>query len=220
MYKLLLQKQLRIGVLRPIGISRAQPLAPQTVAKYLLQRRGSSTARRILSTRIDALCVVPKFPLQNTLRRTPPNGTDVARVALPRTASDKKGFKPRTQIFGFLSKALGNLRGPKYTATYLDAEAALSRQERHYREIQFYHNRPKMRLPQTRVTRGRRRKAGVVTFVRNSLQPARSLLGQSRSLLPPINAYSRATATHAVGFVTTATSLAAYEPRADLLPIF
>jgi hypothetical protein len=219
-HKLLLQKQLRVGVLSPVAISRTQASTPQTVTKYLLQRRGDSIARRVISARINALRVAPKLPLQNTLPRTPLARLHVARAPLSRTTTNKKAFKPRIHTFGFLNRALGTLRGSKYTATDLDAEAALSRQERHYREIQFYHNRPKMRLPQTRVTRGRRRKAGLVTFVRNSLQPARNLIGQSRYLLPPVNAYSRVTAAHAVGFAPTATSLAVYKPRADLLPIF
>lgn len=177
-------------------------------------------ARRVVSARNAAFRVVPKFFAQNTLARGASKRPCVVRALVSRVRYSKRAFKPRIRAFGFLNKTPGVLATPKYAATYLKAEAALNRQDRRYRELQFYHNRPRMRLPQTRVTRGRRRKAGLVTFVRNSLQQATSLLGKSRTLLPPVNVYSRVTAKHAVGFAPTATSLAAYERRDGLLPVF
>lgn len=199
---------------------------PQVTTKYLLQRRGDSVARRVVRARAaqNLIFHVSPKPVSQSAQA---NGhfekstiTCAPRAMRSRTHSSKRAFKPRIHPFGFLSKALRALPEPRYTAASLQAEAALSRQDRHYREVQFYHNRPKLRLPQTPVTRSRRRKAGLVTFARNSLQPARSPLGQSLVFLPPVNAYSRATAKRAVGFASTATSLAAYENRNELSPIF
>lgn len=196
---------------------------PQATAKYLLQRRGHSAVQRVVSTHTSRNAVlrnVPKLPPQNALARSPRTRLYGARSLLSHARSSKGAFKPRIQAFGFLNRALGALRTPKYTTARLSADAALTREDRRYRELQFYHNRPKMRLPQTRVTRKRRRKAGLVTFIRNSLQQPRSLLVQSRTLLPPARAYSHVTAKRAVGFAPTAASLAAYEKRDDLLPVF
>jgi hypothetical protein len=121
---LLLQKQLRVGALSPVAISRTQASAPQTVTKYLLQRRGDSITRRVVSVRINALRVVPKLLLPSTLPQTPLTRLHVARTRLSRTTASKKVFKPRIHPFGFLDGALRALRGSKYAATDLDAEAA------------------------------------------------------------------------------------------------
>jgi hypothetical protein len=149
-----------------------------------------------------------------------PNSGNVSRVVLPRARFSKKTFMPRVRAFGFLNKVLRSSAEPRYTAASLQAAATLNRQNRRYREIRFYHNRPKMRLPRTRVTRRRRRKAGLVTFARNSLQKPQSLLGQAHTLLPPVNAYSRTTVKRVLGFTPTAASLTVYKRRTEQHPRF
>lgn len=223
---MVLQQQLRTAALCASATPTTEFTYLQAAAKHLLKRRGDSVAPRVVHTRTTRSLVfrnTPKLVAQRAPAGISSKKADpkrASRVVLPRMRPNKKAFKPRIQVFGFLNKTLRSLAEPNYTAASLHAVATLNRQDRHYREVQFYHSRPKMRLPQTSITRNRRRKAGLVTFARNSLQQPRTLLGQARALLPPVNAYSRATVKHIVGFAPRATSLAVYERRANLLPIF
>jgi len=71
-------------------------------------------------------------------------------------------------------------------------------------EVRFYHRRPRLRLPYTDVVRYRRRKAGLVTFTRNSLKQPRTLRGQQNLLLPPVAAYIASKSGYLRGVTPTA----------------
>lgn len=221
-----MQQQLRATNFSAGADSAAGVTPLQAVAKHLLQCKGSSVASRVVPTRLSpavSFRSTPKFVAQGApaaISLEEPNSVTVLYAVLSRPRAPKQTFLPRVRAFGFLNKLLRPSVEPRYTAVNLQATATLNRRDRRYRELRFYHNRPKMRLPRTRITRRRRRKAGLVTFARNSLQQARSLLGQARMLLPPTNAYSRITAKRIMGFVPTAASLVAYKRRTESHPRF
>ena len=96
----------------------------------------------------------------------------------------------------------------------------MSQEQRRYRAARICHRRPKLRLPNTEMTRRRRRKSGLVAFVRNSLKRPRTLLGHQRLLLPPVISYNAAVKFRQVGQTSFTNTLTAYETREDALPIF
>ena len=105
-----------------------------------------------------------------------------------------------TAIFpqpNFLEKVT-KLAMPLQISTTLQSHVALTHQNRHYKELQFYHRRPRTRLPGLAVTRMRRRKGGFVTFARNSLKRPRTLAGREHLLLPPANTYSTLSVNYSV----------------------
>jgi len=217
-----IQRQLRNGAFFAKNSLLGQSVHAQTVVQRLLTRRGTSLARRAIPARnvprVPVLAATDFAPAASTASSA--RAVRTPRTVLTRTRSSKKLFKPSTRVFGFLDKAVGVAVSPRHVAQHLESRAALDRTDKHYKELQFYHNRPKMRLPQTQVTRRRRRKAGLTTFTRNSLQPAHTATGRARLLLPPTTFYNRAPTQRTVGFVPTTRSLMVYKRRPNALPIF
>jgi hypothetical protein len=217
-----IQRQLRNGVFFAKNSSLGQSVHAQTVVQRILTRRGTSAARRAIPSRnalrASVLVAADFAPAASTANST--RAVRTPRTVLTRARSSKKLFKPSTRVFGFLDRAVGVAASPRHVAQHLESKAALDYADKHYKELQFYHSRPKMRLPQTQVTRRRRRRAGLTTFTRNSLQPAHTVLGQVRLLLPPTTSYNRALTQRTVGFVPTTRSLMVYKRRPNALPIF
>lgn len=217
-----IQRRLRNGVFFSKNSFLGQSVHAQTVVQRLLTRRGTSVARRAIparnAPRVPVLVAAGFAPAAATAKST--RAVRIPRTVLTRTRSSKKLFKPSTRVFGFLDKAVGVTVSSRHVAQHLESRAALDRADKHYKEFQFYHNRPKMRLPQTQVTRRRRRRAGLTTFTRNSLQPAHTAMGQARLLLPPATFYNRALTQRTVGSVPTTRSLMVYKRRPNALPIF
>jgi len=196
------------------------PLNLDLSAKYVLRRRGDSRGALINASR-----VLRNRLISRTLGATRPVtafylGVRAKQHSLSFRPSRKATFKPAARAFGFLAGTKHCIVLPEAMRSVQRSAAALDRRSLHYREVQFYHNRPYLRLPKTAVTRSRKRKAGLVTFIRNSLENARTILGQSRALLPPANAYSRAAVVRHQGFAPDANTLTTYRRRGDLLPIF
>ena len=188
--KRLLQRYVQTALLtapllraRPITKTRNYPLIRQV---RLL--RNSLSARNAVS--------------RPSTRNLSPKITAPLRVAhlrlLKRVLGRVQGYKSGS----FLQRRVGHaLQLQRYSlqATSVCIASELARRGRRYRELRFYRKRPPIRLPKTEVTRRRRRKAGLVTFVRNSLKRPQTLLGRQNLLLPPIAAYAAVTSLYAPG---------------------
>jgi hypothetical protein len=224
-YKLTVQRQLRAA-----AVTRVPPTSSSTAqmsVKTLLQSRGVSTLRGVLrvasarSRRNALLCkILLSAPSILPVVADPLALQQKAPTRLFRAQRKLSEYSPDVRSFGFLRKGRYETRDQRYNTTALSAERALHSQQRRYRELQLYRGRPKLRLPETAVTRRRRRKAGLVHFARNSLKRPRTLLGQQRLLLPPVEAYAQATTTHQYGYTPNAGTLGIYERGEDLLPVF
>lgn len=145
--------------------------------------------------------------------------TTKLRTGLLRTLR-KVSRKYTARAYGFLAKVQRTGLRTKTASALLQAAAILDRRSLHYRELKFYHNRPSLRLPELAVTRNRKRKAGLVTFTKNSLPNATNLLAQSLSLLPPASAYTSAKVRRTPALAPAPATLLSYRRRTDLLPIF
>lgn len=102
----------------------------------------------------------------------------------------------------------------------LQAALTVTQQRRRYKELRFYHRRPRIRLPGLSVTRARRRKGGFVTFAQNSLKRPQTLRGQQNLLLPPVGAYAGLVSNYSVKKQTAIHVLTASERRDDAWPQF
>lgn len=107
------------------------------------------------------------------------------------------------------TKRADALLGASAPAT--QATLNLLQQRLRYKELRFYRRSPTIRLPNTEITRRRRRKAGRVLFSRNTLKRPQTLRGLRNLLLPPATAYSSVTN----NYVATHTRAA----RANLEPL-
>jgi hypothetical protein len=186
----------------------------------VLQRKGHSagysakTGRALRNRLLFGEMRLGKFTTALSSANVATRQAGLARV--PRKVSHK--YAART--YGFLNKSQ---RGATRLTPLRDASQAVSALERkrlHYRELKFYHNRPKLRLPELTMTRRRKRKAGLATFTRDSLLHTRSAAGQARSLLPPTNIYSSIAVKQVQAFSPVADTLVSYVRRDDLSPVF
>ena len=217
--KLLLQRQLRRGslLLRSTSSNAATPA--RVSAQRILHASGASaslgssrlyTARLPQASGLAAATACTAVPVA-LLNLIPPS-------SLPRLHHQKR--RPNVSSFGFLGPFVTTAANQNLPYDNIRAIAQLKQQQHRYRELCFYHRRPQLRLPETKMTRSRRRKSGINTFVRNSLKRPRTLLGQQRLLLPPVNAHHVGVKTYRVGYSPRAFALAAYEHRDEVLPIF
>lgn len=108
----------------------------------------------------------------------------------------------------------------KQTAKEIQTEGLLSQQLKRYHAAQLVHRRSKLRLPGVSMTRTRRRRSGLVAFVRNSLKRPQTLRGRQQQFLPPANAHTVFKAAYRQIQVTNLNTFHAYEQRADRLPLF
>jgi hypothetical protein len=215
----LLQRRLSAAAAIPLPVSSGL-LKNTDTAQFVLQRKGHSAGHyaktgRALRNRL----ISGEVRLRGSA--TTPSSSNVATYSVAlRRVRRKVLQKYRARNYGFLNKVqLGATRLKLLRAT-LQAASALERKRLHYRELKFYHNRPRLRLPEQIMTRSRKRKAGLVTFVRDSLQHTRTTLGQVRTLLPPSSAYSSTVTKQAQLLNLTQDTLMSYARRDDLLPIF
>jgi len=111
-------------------------------------------------------------------------------------------------------------RQQKYNLAGLRSEVILSREQRKYRATSICHRRQRLRLPNTEITRQRRRKSGLVAFVHRSLNRPRTLLGRKHLFLPPVTTYNASIKLHQIGGSAGANTLTAYKTHKDALPIF
>jgi ribosomal protein S4 len=107
-----------------------------------------------------------------------------------------------------------------FTATKAKTALLLSIRARRYKELRFYHRRPGLRLPNVTVTRRRRRKAGHVTFVQNSLKRPRTRKGQQNVLLPPVLSYTSARTGYSANTTGVFSALSAKMQHKDAWPRF
>ena len=98
------------------------------------------------------------------------------------------------------------------------ARVELSRQQHRRHEFQFYHKRPRLRLPRTTVTRRRRRKGGLGLFARHTLKRPRTLLGVKNLLLPPRKVYTSSAFRVRAGSAATPRALRALTVRSNENP--
>lgn len=218
MRRVILQRRLSGATATPLYVATDAHNSP--AARVVIQRKGHSAKYRAATSRelrnrltsaemritksSKMLRVAKSIKYRSSLRR-------VAHLAM---------IKHKLRIYGFLNKnqqVTVRLSPPSST---LYATYALERKRLQYRELKFYNNRPRLRLPELAMTRSRKRKAGLVTFVRDSLRHTRSFLGQVRTLLPPANVYRSTAIKQSLAFSSTASTLTAYTRRDDLLPIF
>lgn len=216
----LLQQQLGNAAAVPLYATTGLSKSPVAAARFVLQRKGHSagyyarTARALRNRLIsgEVRLVLPSKVLFGSDGTRPQTG--LFRVAR------KVSRKYKTRTYGFLDKTQQTSTQPRTLYASAQARSALDRENLYYRELKFYHNRPRLRLPELAITRSRKRKAGLTTFTRNSLEYTRSPLGQARTLLPPANLYSSAVVKQAPAFSPTAATLMSYVRRDDLLPVF
>jgi len=110
----------------------------------------------------------------------------IARLVAPITGR-KSIRKLHARQNSFLQKHLVAVK-PVHGSTLLK-NSLLLMQQRRQKELRFYHKRLRIRLPGTKMTRKRRRKGGLVTFVRNALKRPKTLYGQQNLLLPSATSY-------------------------------
>lgn len=220
-----MQSQLRASAIT--GANSIRFGSTQHAVKALLQSRENSTLRcasRVTSAHLSRNGLLRKNIAPATRALAAPKFVAAqlqkAPTQLLRAWRRRSAYRADVRRFGFLYKGRVSARDARYTAAAVSAKSALRFEQRRYRELQIYHDRPRMRLPETAVTRRRRRKAGLVHFARNSLKRPRTLLGQQYLLLPPAAAYARAITAQRVGYVPGPGVLAAYKRQADLLPVF
>jgi hypothetical protein len=207
----------------PTVPSRAAPV------KALLQTRGKYLA--LGTSRVYGPQRLREHLVGNVVTEVSPERTAVA-AAVPATTGQLSavclvrsrgavgrlvGTVPRP---GFLTQIFNKKAAQKYTMTSLHDETFLSRQQRRYRELQFYHRRPKLRLPNTAMARHRRRKSGLVVFIRNSLKRPKTRVGCQRLFLPPVASLSVASTRLTVGHTVSESTFAAYERHDDAHPVF
>lgn len=119
----------------------------------------------------------------------------------------------------FLSRA-SHTRTQKQTVKEIQAEGLLSQQLKRYHAAQLVHRRSKLRLPNVSMTRTRRRRSGLVAFVRNSLKRPQTSRGRQQQFLPPVNARTALKATYRRIQAANPNAFHAYEQREDTLPLF
>jgi ribosomal protein S4 len=227
--KLRIQQQLRNATLPPVNAgSSTLASAPDAANRLLLRSRGrylSAAGARLTAQRTDrqkaltgfaaALTTYVSAPIVASLPAQYLNNSLVKR--LPRANTKQAVQSPR---FGFLNKISKTIKNHKYTVRRLRAQAVLHREQRYYRAARIIHRRPQMRLPDTAVTRQRRRKSGLVAFVRNSLKRPKTLLGRKQLFLPPAAPFRSATKVFGFSHAPTRATLRAYTQRDETLPIF
>jgi hypothetical protein len=227
--KLRIQQQLRNATLPPANAGSSTLVsAPDAANRLLLRSRGrylSAAGARLTAQRTDrqkaltgfvaALTTYVSAPIVAALPAQHLNNSLVKR--LPRANTKQAVQSPR---FGFLNKISKTIKNHKYTVRRLRAQAVLHREQRYYRAARIIHRRPQMRLPDTAVTRQRRRKSGLVAFVRNSLKRPKTLLGRKQLFLPPAAPFRSATKVFGFSHAPTRATLRAYTQRDETLPIF
>lgn len=139
-------------------------------------------------------------------------------LILVRVNEKARSYKPSVRSFGFLGGSATAYK-QRYTPRELKAVRAFSLKRRQHRAIRLCRRRPKMRLPKTPVTRSRRRKRGLVTFVRNSLKQQRTVLAKQKSLLPPVTAYNHLTKSFVFGYTQT-NAMLPYDKKTETHPVF
>lgn len=187
--------------------------------QYILQSASLATTRassRLYSGRLSR--TYPAAISAATSKVTAVPTTLAALERLPRARTQE--YKVHSTRLGFLTAPVEKSINRSFVADSIRSAAELRQQQRRYRELRLYHQRPKLRLPGTRMTRSRRRKSGLNTFLRNSLKRPRTLLGQQSLLFPPVRALSSGTKTQLTGYTPRANALLAYEHRDEALPIF
>lgn len=225
--KLNTQRQLRAAAVSVKSQPGARGLSGPASAQLLLQLRGYylsagdtrlSVARNTNSPILPFLQVTPPAGATDTRTTTPFTAQQRSSAFLLRSALSKGVSYP--QRAGFLTQFTGKVQGNRYVLRSLRAEAVLAQEQRRYRAAQIRHRRVKMRLPNTTLTRRRRRKSGLVAFVGNALKRPRTLAGRKHVLLPPVNTFNAAATVSGAGHTPTARTVMAYDRREDTLPIF
>jgi len=146
---------------------------------------------------------------------------------VPQTAHLAKRFQRahmrnqnvHTPSLSFLSRA-SHTRTQKQTVREIQAEGLLSQQLKRYHAAQLVYRRSKLRLPGVSMTRTRRRRSGLVAFVRNSLRRPQTLRGRQQQFLPPVSARTTLKATYRRIQAANPNAFHAYEQREDRLPLF
>lgn len=117
----------------------------------------------------------------------------------------------------FLSR-VGPIRGARSAGNLQTAHRCLDALQRRLRERRFYLQRPRLRLPQTTVTRHRRRRGGLGLFVRHSLKTPQTRIGAVSQLLPPPVAYSHLRTAAEVGACSASSDFIEASRHDDLKP--
>jgi hypothetical protein len=217
--KLVAQQQLRYAVINDPSRPRAGAVSTGASVRAILQSRSrpSSSDR--------ARSYAQRFARSLSAARQPAATPRGHHVTAPIVAANRRAVRRGAvlkrrlsrQRFGFLSNSAPARRA---RVAELIAHANLLREQRKYAARRILRKQPSLRLPATRVTRVRRRRSGLVAFVRNSLKQPKTLLGIQRQLLPPSLVYSAVHSQNVVGHTVPSTALRAYEHREDKLPIF
>jgi len=225
--RLKIQRQVRTSVVLSDTSASKAILSEASAPRLLLQSRGS------LSTLASARLYTNQVFNEEALRTTiaPLRAAQAARVEATITQRHSSLFLTRVcgpdntsvvtypQHFGFLRNGPRHtLR--KYTRVELLSERSVTRQRSHYMAARIIHRRPKLRLPNTALTRARSRKGGLIAFAQNPLKRPRTLAGRKNLLLPPVNFYSTVKKVRGPGHAIHSRTLTRYTRREDALPIF
>lgn len=217
------QRQLRYGAFCKAATAQLDSSARALSAQTLLQsRRGRLTpggTRAVLSQTTRNRLTAGDTTLQTFNAAVP---AAVIRSAKPLTRMADKTVYPRAsrRHFGFLPKTFAKNKKQPYGSRYLEAKATLKQEQRRYQELQFYRRQPKLSLPDTVITRQRKRRSGKVVFTRNLLRQPITSGGQQKMLLPPVKAYTASTKVYVTGQPLSPTALALSEQREDTHPVF
>jgi hypothetical protein len=188
--------------------------------------KASARVRRLVRQQLlrGAACVT-NTPPSRTLSVYPrvSNSPTVSYAEYAASAAQGLHVTPRIVPAGapsrptFLSHLVPT-RAARYAGNLRAAYRHLSALQRHSRERRFYLKRPRLRLPQTAVTRHRRRRGGLGLFARHSLKTPRTRAGVVSQLLPPQVTYSRVRAVAAVGALPTSADFIESSHHDDLMP--
>lgn len=206
-------------------VLRASKLSMQ---QHLLTANLTASAQNRLKISMNTASMqkLRLYPLRTSVISLAPTKTQSVKLAshttkLPLRASLNRGAKRTHDIGGatFLTQKPAHFAQPQAAATHFTADLVKRRLQHH--EAHFYHKRPQLRLPYTDVTRYRRRKAGLVTFTRNSLKQPRTLRGQQNLLLPPIATYGASKGGYRAGAISDIRKCFALAARrGDEWPVF
>jgi hypothetical protein len=183
---------------------------------------GYTTAARISSVngmRIALLRKHHKYSGDATPRIGIQPVLQIAHVAKKFQRAHTRNKSVYAPSLSFLSRA-SHIRTQRQTVKEIQAEGLLSQQLKRYHAAQLVHRRSKLRLPGVSMTRTRRRRSGLVAFVRNSLKRPQTLRGRQQQFLPPVNARTTLKATYRRIQAANPNAFHAYEQREDTLPLF
>lgn len=200
---------------------------PASLLRFNRTRSSTRVHRVVRQQRLRGAVLTPSAVSETShLRANGPNAGALAAISYAESKANVAQLlrtTPRLLVAKtpvratFLSRAIPTRRAcPRRDQQ--QAYRHLDTLQRNYRERRFYLKRPRLRLPQTTVTRQRRRRGGLGVFARHSLKAPRTRAGAVGQLLPPLAAYSHLHAVTDVGINPSSTDFIESNRHDDLKP--